>query len=135
MRYLAIDPGDRRTGLALGDDVTGLAGPLDVIHANHPEQRLEALLAVIRREAPDALVVGHPLNMDGSAGPAARTAEQLAQKLTAATGLAVHLQDERLSSEDADAGMARTGLTHRQKKARRDALAAAAILQRFLDQT
>ncbi len=133
MRYLAIDPGDKRTGLAVGDDETGLAGPADVIEASDPATLLRAIKRAIDDYAPDELVIGVPFNMDGSAGPAAQKALALARMLEANAGLTVHTVDERLTSFDADDRMKRTGLTRGEKKQRRDALAAAAILRDFLD--
>ena len=135
MRYLAIDLGGKRTGLAVGDDETRIASPLDVIETSAETERWRQLQKVIEAEAPDALVVGLPLNMDGSDGPAAKNARAFADQLAQRTGLPVHLHDERLSSAAADEAMANTGLTHGQKKQRRDALAAAAILRGFLDRS
>ena len=132
MRYLAIDPGDKRTGLAVGSDVTGLASPAGMIQASSEEQRLQGIAKAIEEQGPDALVVGLPVNMDGSEGPAAKRVRQLADVLHERFNLPVHLVDERLTSVAADEAMARTGLTHKQKKQRRDALAAAAILRDFL---
>lgn len=134
MRFLAIDLGDKRTGLALGDDQTRIASPLTVLEI--PATREPALLDAIDDAAHDheagALVVGLPLNMDGTEGPRAATVRTLAERIGARTGLPVHLHDERLTSADADWSMAQTGLTHKQKKIRRDALAAAAILRDYL---
>ena len=132
MRYLAIDLGEKRTGLAVGDDVTGIASPLEVIQTASPEVRLQELERAIQEQGPDALVMGVPLNMDGSDSPGVTKARTLARQLTARLGLPVHLVDERLTSVAADEQMARSGLTHGKKKARRDALAAAAILRDFL---
>lgn len=132
MRYLAIDVGERRTGLAVGDDETGLASPAEVVASRTAAQRLSMLVAAIGRYEPDALVVGLPLNMDGSEGPAAASVRGLGAALAEAVGLRVYFQDERLSSASADEVMAGSGLTRGQKKARRDALAAAAILRSFL---
>ncbi|QDU72675.1 Holliday junction resolvase RuvX [Mucisphaera calidilacus] len=134
-RYLAIDPGGKRTGLALGDDLTKLASPLDVIQTASPTERLRQIRDAIEREQPDELVLGLPLNMDGSEGPAAKAARLFADELREATQLEVHLADERLTSDVADQQMARTGLTHKQKKQLRDALAAATLLQDFLNQS
>lgn len=99
---------------------------------------LAALLNAIERElgppgSGGEIVVGLPLNMDGSEGPRAKLVQAFAQRLAGASARRVHLHDERLSSVEADKRMARTGLTHGQKKKRRDALAAAAILRSFLD--
>lgn len=134
MRYLAIDLGGKRTGLAVGDDVLRMAGPLEVIVATDDATRLKRIGDAIESQGPDALVVGLPLNMDGSPGPAAKNAQAFGDSLAARFNLPVHYMDERLSSDAANARMAQTGLTHKQKKNRRDALAAAAILQDFLDQ-
>lgn len=135
MRYLAIDPGGKRTGLALGDDVSRLASPLEVIETGSPVERMRRIRKVVDQEQPDALVLGLPLNMDGTEGPAAKGARAFAEELRSETGLEVHLADERLTSAKADEQMARTGLTHKQKKQLRDALAAAALLQDFLTQS
>lgn len=134
MRYLAIDLGEKRTGLAVGDDVTGIASPLDVVNTSSSDERFNQIKRVIDEQGPGALVVGAPLNMDGSLGPAAKNAQGFADELGRRFGLPVHLFDERLTSAAADDQMARSGLTHGQKKARRDALAAAVILRGFLGQ-
>ncbi len=133
MLYLAIDPGAKRTGLATGDDVTGHCGPVGVIHAVTSEELLLGIKEAIDEYEPGELVVGVPYNMDGSMSEGARKSEALAILLEGATGLKVHRVDERLTSYAADEMMSRSGLTHKQKKERRDALAAAAILTDFLD--
>lgn len=137
MRYLGVDLGDKRTGLALGDAETGIASPLKTLEIGAAADGGRALLAGIRRvceeHRPDAIVLGLPLNMaDGSEGAAARKAREFGARLGAETGLTVHFHDERLTSSEADWAMAGSGLTRGQKKARRDALAAAAILKDFL---
>ncbi len=140
MRYLAIDIGDKRTGLAVGDDETRIVSPLDVVEVPTAERAGEAWLDAIARSiaeqfGPHAhaeLVVGLPLNMDGTEGPRARIVRALAARLADRTGLVIHFQDERLTSVDADWSMAQSGMTHKQKKQRRDALAAAIILRDFL---
>lgn len=133
MRYLAIDLGDKRTGVAIGDDLTGIVTPHEVINTSSEVERFTRLKTLIEWEGPDVLVVGWPLNMDGSVGPNAEKCKTFAEKLSEATRLPVHLHDERLSSAAADEQMAMTGLTHKQKKARRDALAAANILRGFFE--
>lgn len=133
MRYLAIDLGDKRTGVAMGDTFTGIVTPLDVINTASEAERFTRLRDLIEWEGPGALVVGWPLNMDCSVGPSAEKCKAFADKLSEATRLPVHLHDERLSSAAADEQMAMSGLTHKQKKARRDALAAANILRGFFE--
>lgn len=141
MRYLAIDLGDKRTGIATGDATTRIASPVAVLDVPAAERQGEALLdAIVRTIAdfwtprdPGELVVGLPINMDGTEGPAAKKARDIARVLSERTNRRVHLFDERLTSAEADWRMAQSGLTHAQKKARRDAIAAAAILEGFLN--
>jgi putative Holliday junction resolvase len=146
MRYIAFDLGDRRTGIATGDSVTGLAGPVGIlevsINARGGDDLLDAVAGAVqeqlgeppREQGPPRgqIVIGLPVNMDGSEGPRAKVVRAFSERIAHRTGYAVHLQDERLSSSDADWAMARSGLTRQQKKQRRDALAAAAILRDFL---
>ena len=131
MRLMGVDLGDRRTGLAIGDDGMRIASPLDVIEV--PRARLGELVRVIaeraRAEGVGRIVVGLPLNMDGTEGPMAARSRAFGAALAEASGIEVAYQDERLTSAEADWEMAGSGLTHGQKKARRDALAAAAILR------
>lgn len=136
MRYLCIDLGDKRTGLALGDTVTGLVSPGGVIEVPRSRADGAELLSALAHAAAEsgaaALVVGLPMNMDGTEGPRAKIVRAVAAQLGTRTGLPVHFQDERLTTAAADWQMARTGLTRGQKKQRRDALAAAEILRDFL---
>lgn len=137
MRYLAIDLGDKRTGLALGDSITRLATPVRVLEvpiaAREGEQLLDALAAAIDDLLGPAgeLVIGLPLNMDGTEGPRAKIVRAFAARLAARTAHPLHFSDERLTSDAADKALARSGLTHKQKKERRDAIAAARILDGF----
>ncbi len=133
MRYLAIDLGDKRTGLAVGDDETMIVSPLDTIVTAGAEERLRQIGRHLREQMPDAIVLGIPFNMDGSAGKPAARARAIGQQLATRFELQVIEMDERQTSIAADEQMARTGLTHGQKKARRDALAAAAILRNYLE--
>lgn len=138
MRYLAIDLGHKRTGLAVGDSVTRLVTPLQVLEvplrSGAETALLDAIARVIQEQLGprDALVLGLPINMDDTEGPRARLVRDFGRHLADRTGRAVEYQDERLTSSDADWAMAHTGMTHGQKKRRRDALAAAAILRDFL---
>jgi len=132
MRYLAIDPGDKRTGLAVGDDELGQAGPVGVVDSADHATLLRGIRDAIDEHGPDALIVGVPYGADGFVGPRAKKSLALAEMLRTATGLEVHPHDETLSSYAADDLMRQSGYTHKQKKARRDALAAVAILRGFL---
>lgn len=143
MRYLCIDLGDKRTGIALGDSITRLASPVEVLEVSIAERAGESLLRAILRsidrnlspQGAAELVFGLPLNMDdGSEGPRATLVRAFAARLEARLNppRPVRFHDERLSSAHADWQMAESGLTHKQKKARRDALAAATILSDYL---
>lgn len=131
MRYLAIDLGGKRTGLAVGDDLTRIATPIEVLEIPPGPRLVDAVGEAIREHGPDELVVGLPLNMDGSEGPAAEGAKAFAQDLAAASGLPVRLHDERLSSAAAEADIAGR-YTRKGRKKRLDAVAAARILESFL---
>jgi putative Holliday junction resolvase len=139
MRTLAIDLGSRRIGLALSDQAARLASPYDVLRVTSPARTIETILAIIQDEGVERVVVGLPLNMDGTPGPAARStiawAEQLKPKLESPNVVFV---DERLSSFAAeqrfiDRKRAGEKLTRRRRKSQIDALAAADFLQAFLD--
>lgn len=152
MRYLAIDLGDKRTGLALGDDETGIVSPAGVVELDRralgETKYADALAnlvrehlgpdpnssASIRRPTPYAeIIVGLPLNMDGSLGPPALAAKAIVDRLASLTGRRVHAMDERLSSAQAEWSLLGRGLTRGGKKQRRDALAACAILKEYLE--
>ncbi|HSI36265.1 MAG: Holliday junction resolvase RuvX [Phycisphaerae bacterium] len=138
MRTLAIDLGTRRVGLALSDEGGRFATPLDVLQVASPAHAREQILKVIGREGPERLVVGVPINMDGTVGPAVRGAVAFGRELEAACGKPVLYVDERLSSFEAEqtlAGRRKAGenLTRQRKKERLDAVAAASFLQGFLD--
>ena len=133
MRYLAIDLGQKRTGLATGDDTTGLVSPLVVVEIPQGERLLSTLVEHVETQTPDVIVIGLPVNMDGTIGPAAEAARAFGDQLATRTALPVHYQDERLTTFAADQSMARSGLTRGEKKKRRDALAAVEILKDWLE--
>jgi putative Holliday junction resolvase len=138
MRTLAIDLGTRRVGLALSDEGARYATPYEVLTVSSPEQATAEILSVIKREGVMRLVVGLPLNMDGSFGPAAHNTIAWARGLSSQCHLPLIFIDERLSSFDAeqqlnDRKRAGEKLTRKRRKEQLDAVAAATILQDFLD--
>ena len=130
-RWLAIDPGTRRIGIAVGGTADGIATPVAVVPAEPLADAIERVLALAGEYGAEGLVVGWPLNMDDTEGPQGRLARELAGRIADATDLDVRLWDERLSSFAADEALAGS-YTRKQKRARQDAVAAAAILQHFL---
>lgn len=138
MRTLAIDLGARRVGLALSDGGGRFATPYEVLGVTSPGQAADAVARVAEREGVERLVVGLPLNMDDSLGPQARQAIEWGRALGERLAKPVIFVDERLSSFDAEQQLIarkRGGekITRQGKKDRLDAIAAATLLQEFLD--
>lgn len=131
-RYLAIDLGQKRTGLASGDDLTGLVQPIEVLTVPMGDALIARLLRAIDEFGPNQIVIGLPINMDGSEGPAAAAVRAIGETLRSRTATPVAYQDERLTSFAAEGQLAGTGRTRREKKELRDALAAAEILRDYL---
>jgi putative Holliday junction resolvase len=133
VRYLGIDLGRARIGLALADDVLRAARPLAVVPRRGDETDVHALRELAETYEVTRAVLGLPLNMDGSEGPSARMARAFADRLRAGLGVPVELQDERLSTFEAESRLRERGLSAREMKGRVDAEAAAVILQGWLD--
>jgi putative Holliday junction resolvase len=136
MRTLAIDFGTKRIGLAMSDAGGMFSEPFDVV-ANTPDV-VQKLVKVCEKEGVERLVVGLPLNMDGTASWMTRAAVEFGGKLGAAAKIGVVYVDERLSSFEAEQGLVerkRGGekLTRLDKKSRLDALSAAHFLREFLE--
>jgi len=131
MRYLAIDYGNKRTGLAICDHSETIASPLAVIVSR--KELLNRIIDIVKTENVDAIVLGLPLNMDDSAGPQAKLVRKFADQLKKHLDLPIHFQDERLSTFGAEQKLADFDFTRKKKKQRLDAIAAADILQTFLD--
>jgi putative Holliday junction resolvase len=138
MRTLAIDLGERRVGLAMSDEGGQFATPLEVLFVSSSEAAVGPFISIIQAEGVQRIVLGLPLNMDGTIGPAAERMFKWGQALSQQSGLPVIFVDERLSSFDAEQTLVarkRAGekLTRQRKKERLDAVAAAGFLQAFLD--
>lgn len=136
MYCLALDVGERRTGIAIGEV---LARPLTTLKRRSRDHDFAAIARLVREHQAGVVVVGLPLNMDGSKGFQARKVERFASELKVALlerGLDVDLVlwDERLSTEAAEAAMVETGTSFDDRRRRVDAVAAALILQSYLDQ-
>ncbi|MBP6506594.1 MAG: Holliday junction resolvase RuvX [Opitutaceae bacterium] len=134
MRCLGIDYGSRRVGLSYGDSL-GVATPLPALVQATPEQRWAALGEVVRARRITDLVLGYPFNMDGSAGFKAKEVEAFAAQLREAFKLPVHLVDERLTSYEAEATIAKAKRRAVRASGLVDSRAATIILQDYLEQT
>lgn len=131
-RYLGVDYGTRRIGIAISEP-GGIASAVKVLAASGDLARdARAIVALADEYGADAIVLGVPLNMDGTEGPQAKLSRRVADALRAAGPLPVHLHDERLTSHAADGLLAGRELTRKKKKARQDALAAQVLLESFL---
>jgi putative Holliday junction resolvase len=132
MRYLSIDYGLKRTGLAICDPSQTIVSPLAVIDSR--KGLIEKIINIIKNENVEAIVVGLPLNMDDSKGSQAQLCEKFAERLKKEVQIPLYLQDERLSSFAAEEKLAPAQYTRGKKKKRLDAIAAAEILENFLQQ-
>ncbi len=130
MRYLAIDYGTKRTGLAISDPTETIVSPLAVVRSD--KQLLKKISDVVEKEAVQAVVVGLPLNMDDSQGPQTKLVLGFAERLKAVLNVPIYFQDERLSSFAAEEKLAEAGYFGSEKSRRLDAVAAAEILEAFL---
>ena len=131
-RVLGLDLGQSRIGVAISDPARRLAVPFGTIRTGAPED-LKAIAALVREQEVSAIVVGHPLSMSGQVGEAADHAEQFAEALRGFLGLPVHLQDERLSTVQAERDLAALGVRGRERREVVDQTAAMVILQAYLD--
>ena len=134
MRLLGIDYGLRRTGIAIGDTESRLALPFEVFEGLADAQLARAIGQLVGREGISAIIVGLPLNADGSVSGQSRITERfiLALRKEIGGGVPIHQASEYLSTHDAEGKLA-GHFTRLQKRARVDALAAACILQDWLD--
>jgi len=133
-RYMAIDFGVKRIGVAVGDDMLKLASPLATVEATGRwDDDVDAVVRAANGYDVDEFVVGLPLNMDDSEGPQVKLSRRFGEALARRLGKKVHYCDERLSSATADELLQPAGLTNKKHKAKRDRVAAQVILQDFLD--
>lgn len=133
MRCLGIDYGSRRIGLSYGDTL-GVATPLPALVQADAEQRWAGLGEVVRARKITDLVIGYPFNMDGTAGFKAKEVDAFAARLKADFKLPVHLVDERLTSYEAEATIAKAKRRDLRASGLVDSRAATIILQDYLDQ-
>jgi putative Holliday junction resolvase len=134
VRLLGIDLGSKRIGVSVSDRSGTIASPLTVI-TRGKSQRVDhdEIARLVREEEAEGIVVGLPLNMDGSEGPAAVAARQEVERMTTVVGVPVFLHDERRSTVQADQSMSQRNMNAVDRRAVVDKVAAAFILQSWLD--
>jgi putative Holliday junction resolvase len=130
---LGLDLGDVRIGVALSDPDRRVAVPIGTVHVGRPPGEIRAIADLASTHDVTLIVLGHPLSMDGSSGPRAALAEGFATTLSDAVGIPVVLQDERLSTVEAERGLRDAGVAGRDRRAVVDPSAAQIILQAWLD--
>jgi putative Holliday junction resolvase len=130
---LGVDFGDVRIGLAISDPDRKIAFPLATYTRQGRERDAAYFRAVIAEERVTALVVGLPVHLNGSEGQKATAARAFGAWLTEATGLPTTFWDERFTTVEAESALWAAGLTHKQRKTRRDKVAAQILLQAYLD--
>ena len=135
VRLLGIDVGTHRVGVALSDPTGVIAQSLTVIPRQSWEQVISAVAALIHAHGVERVVVGLPLRLDGREGDAAAAARRFAGRLGRAVEIPVVLEDERLSTAEAERIMLASDAGRNVRRARRDAVAAALILRRYLDRS
>jgi putative Holliday junction resolvase len=132
MKYLAIDYGTKRTGLAVCDRSETITSPLTVIQGQ--KDLIKKISEIVNKEEIEVVVLGLPLNMDGSEGAQSQKVLKFGKQLQNNLKIPVLLQDERLSSFGAEEKLDPANFTRGKRKKRIDAVAAAEILQSFLEQ-
>ena len=132
MRVLGLDPGERRIGVAVADATGTIASPHSVIDQRHADVP-ESLRRIIDEYEVELIVVGLPVQLSGQEGSSAKAARAFAATVSDATGLPVALQDERFTTVTAEEALLEGGVRRRQRREVRDKVAAAVMLQGYLD--
>jgi len=131
-RVLGLDYGTRRVGVAVSDPLGITAQPRVVLDARDP-RLMEQIAGLATELGVERVVVGLPVSLNGTEGPAAAAAREFAAAVGEATGLPVELADERFTSVSAERVLVQAGLSGRRRRAVRDRVAAAVMLQAYLE--
>ena len=132
MRVLAVDYGDARTGIAMSDLLCSIVGSTTVIHSRNQEKTVEEILRLVKENGVGEIVVGLPKNMNGTEGARADLCREFAGTLRSATGLPVHMWDERRTTVEAHNILSQHNYHGKKRKNTVDAVAASLILEGYL---
>ena len=132
-RLLGLDVGKKTIGLAISDATLSVASPLKILWRKKFTPDAESMFALADAEKVGGLVIGWPVNMDGSEGPRCDSTRDFAHALLRLRDLPIAFQDERLSTQAVESAMLEADMTRARRAVRRDALAAGWILQAALD--
>jgi len=133
MRYLGLDVGDRRIGIALSDETGTLASPIETYERTGPRKDLKAIGRLVRERGAGEVVVGLPRRLDGEVGPQAQKVIDFMEALRPVVGVPVVPWDERFTTVVARQALVDAGVSRRDRKAVIDKVSAALILQNYLD--
>ena len=133
MRILALDHGSKRIGVAVSDETKTIAQPLEFIPAGPFADFLARLKKILVEKEIDLVLLGLPRNMDGSYGPAAQKVETFVGVLKTAITVPIKMWDERLTSSQANKILLQGGVRRDKRKEKVDKMAAAILLQSYLD--
>jgi len=133
MRVLGIDYGTKRLGLAVSDETGVLASPLPTLHRTEEAEDLRRIASIVAERGVTSIVVGLPINMDGTHGPMCQEVREFSARIANEIGVPVDTFDERLTSMEAERVLIEAGIQRKRRKGIRDGLAAVLILQGFLD--
>lgn len=135
MKYIGLDLGTRSLGISLSDMTKTVATTYGTVHFEEKdyEKAIEELATIMEKEPVEKIILGYPKNMNGSVGPRALETEEFKQKLEDRFKIKVELQDERLSTKEAEGYMIKADLSRKKRKQKVDSLAANIILQTYLD--
>lgn len=132
MKILAIDLGDARTGLAVCDPLEMLASPLEVVTQYNRDKLAEHIARTVQAQGAELVVMGHPINMNGTLGPRSELVKEFAQKLEPLLSVPLVLWDERSTTVSATHILNETNVRGQKRKAVIDAVAAVIILENYL---
>lgn len=133
MRYMGLDVGDKRIGVALSDEGATIASPRETLPRRSNRKDIAYLLDLARREEVGEILVGMPFSLDGSEGPQARKVSRFVDALRAETPIPIETWDERLTTAFAERALIEGDVSRARRKKSIDRVAAALILQSYLD--
>ncbi len=133
MKVLAVDPGEKRIGLAISDPTGTISRPLKVL-THEARRRMPKIAEIAAEEAVGVIVIGLPLDANGEVGPQARKSIRLAEAIREFTQIPIHLWDESGTTQAAIGSRVALGTSRKKRKGHLDDLAASILLQDFLIQ-
>jgi len=133
MRYLGLDIGDKRIGIAISDPIGIVATPLEVYNCIGPKKDFKYIKEIVEENNIEVVIIGLPRNMDGSEGERAQISREFAEKLSRRINSQIIMHDERLTTISAERMLIEADVSRQKRKKVIDKLAAQLILQNYLD--